>query len=137
MMRATNWQARQAGNLDSTTKTLGKVKTSILLTNPAEPGLQRIEADSLANTGINYLCIPAHVAQQLKLKTLEKRTIVRADGSLLRCDYVGPVQIDCLHRTCLAGALVLGDEVLLGDIPLRDMNLCIHPSRKKLVVSLG
>jgi len=30
------------------------------------------------------------------------------------------------------GALVLGDEVLLGAVPMEDMDLTIHPRRRRL-----
>ncbi len=117
-------------------KHMGKVKASVLLSNPAASSPQLLETDALANTGFHYLCIPEHIAQQLRLQTLEERTIVFPNGTLKSCAYVGPVEIHCLNRVCITGALVLGEEVLLGEIPLRDMNLRIHPLQKKLVVGV-
>ena len=37
--------------------------------------------------------------------------------------YVGPIQIRFQNRTCFTGALVLGDTVLLGAVPMEDMDL--------------
>jgi len=36
--------------------------------------------------------------------------------------YVGPVEVKFENRSCFTGALVLGDEVLLGAIPREDMD---------------
>ncbi len=36
---------------------------------------------------------------------------------------------------CLTGALVLGNMVLLGAIPIEDMDLIIHPAQLKLTVN--
>lgn len=37
-------------------------------------------------------------------------------------------------RFCYDGALVLGDEVLLGAVPMEDMDLIINPARRELTV---
>lgn len=37
-------------------------------------------------------------------------------------------------RFCYVGALVLGDEVLLGAVPMEDMDLIINPARRELTV---
>jgi hypothetical protein len=49
--------------------------------------------------------------------------------------YVGPIQIRFQNRTCFTGALVLGDSVLLGAVPMEDMDLVISPSRQTIVVN--
>jgi hypothetical protein len=36
---------------------------------------------------------------------------------------------------CLTGALVLGETVLLGAIPIEDMDLVIHPAQLKITVN--
>ncbi|MGH8644536.1 MAG: clan AA aspartic protease, partial [Gammaproteobacteria bacterium] len=38
-------------------------------------------------------------------------------------------------RECATGALVFGDQVLLGAIPMDDMDLIIEPSRQKVTVN--
>ena len=35
--------------------------------------------------------------------------------------YAGPIEILFENRNCFVGALVLGDEVLLGVVPMEDM----------------
>ncbi|MBS1172797.1 MAG: clan aspartic protease [Proteobacteria bacterium] len=49
--------------------------------------------------------------------------------------YVSPVKISLLGRECVTGALVFGDQVLLGAIPMEDMDLVIEPSRQRVTVN--
>src|SRR5262249_34864924 len=41
--------------------------------------------------------------------------------------YVGPIVLHFKNRTGFVGALVLGDEVLLGAIPMEEMDLVVNP----------
>jgi hypothetical protein len=47
----------------------------------------------------------------------------------------GPIEVHFQGRRCFVGAMVLGDEPLLGAIPMEDMDLVIHPSHLKLIVN--
>ena len=49
--------------------------------------------------------------------------------------YVGPLEIRFKNRIGFAGALVLGNQVLLGAIPMEDMDLIIVPARRSLDVN--
>ena len=111
------------------------VYADIQLSNPSETTLLSIETKSLVDTGALFLCIPQHIAIQLKLKEFEKREVTIADGSKRLVPYVGPVKINYKNRMCLTGALVLGETVLLGAIPIEDMDLIIHPAQLKLEVN--
>jgi hypothetical protein len=48
---------------------------------------------------------------------------------------VGPVQIRFENRNCFTGALVLGDSVLLGAVPIEDMDLVINPRLQTITVN--
>jgi clan AA aspartic protease len=91
--------------------------------------------EALADTGAIMLCIPPHVALQLNLETMEQREVTTADGKKHQVDYVGPVQVTFANRNCFTGALVLGDEVLLGAIPMEDMDLVLIPSQQSVAVN--
>ncbi len=39
------------------------------------------------------------------------------------------------NRLCFVGAMVFGDQALLGAIPMEDMDLVIHPKLLKLSVN--
>ena len=114
---------------------MGLIRTRITLTNPKEGGFSPIETDALVDTGALHLCIPEHIAVQLQLQEIYKREVVTADGSRRLCPYVGPVQVTFGNRGCFTGALVLGDEVLLGAVPMEDMDLVISPSGRAVEVN--
>ena len=105
------------------------------LTNPREPGLAALEVDALADTGSVFLCIPEHVRLQLKLDVLEYREVTLADGSRLSAPYAGPVMLRFKSRAGFVGALVLGDQVLLGAIPMEDLDLVVKPGSRSVDVN--
>ncbi|MBL8034697.1 MAG: clan AA aspartic protease [Leptospiraceae bacterium] len=114
---------------------MGMVYAQIELSNPKMPELVPYQVESLVDTGAFMLCIPEHVRLQLRLDELEKREVTLADNRKQLCPYVGPVQIHYANRSCFTGALVLGERVLLGAIPLEDMDLIVHPLKRELVVN--
>ena len=71
----------------------------------------------------------------LQLDELEKREITMADGSRRLVRYMGPVIISFANRQCYAGAMVLGDEALLGAIPMEDMDLVVLPGVRQVAVN--
>ncbi|MBI4723417.1 MAG: clan AA aspartic protease, partial [Candidatus Stahlbacteria bacterium] len=73
-----------------------------------------------------------HIMVQLKLKEIEKREVTIADGSNNVVPYVGPVQINFEARTCFTGALVLGNSVLMGAVPIEDMDLVLNPAKQTI-----
>jgi clan AA aspartic protease len=105
------------------------------LANPVKPELSPIDAVALADTGALHLCIPSHIAIQLDLQEKEKREVTLADGSKKSVSYVGPVEIHFSNRRCFVGAMVLGDEVLLGAIPMEDMDLIVRPLTREVMVN--
>ena len=86
----------------------------------------------MVDTGAVCLCIPEHVRVQLQLEELEKREVVMGDGSRRSVPYVGPVELRFKNRGGYFGALVLGDEVLLGAIPMEDMDLVLLPKDRRV-----
>ncbi len=59
--------------------------------------------------------------------------MIVADGRRVRCSYSGPILVEFGNCKCYTGALVLGDEVILGTIPLEDMDLVIHPASQTVI----
>jgi clan AA aspartic protease len=112
---------------------MGLTYSNIKLSNPRQPSLQPVELSSLVDTGALMLCIPQSVAHQLGLEELDKRPVTIADGTSHQVPYVGPVRVDFENRFCFVGALVIGDETLLGAVPMEDMDLVVHPATQKLM----
>lgn len=114
---------------------MGLIRTDLELRNPAERTLAPVHVSALVDTGALHLCIPQHVALQLGLEKLEEREVTTADGVRQLCDYVGPILIRFGGRSCFTGALVLGDEVLLGAVPMEDMDLVVSPATRSVTVN--
>jgi len=114
---------------------MGLVYSTIILSNPVKPDLKSLEVKCLVDSGSTYLCIPQHLATQLEIKILETREATLADGSSQSVPYAGPVKISFDNRSCFVGTLIMGDEVLLGAVPMEDMDLIIQPKLLKLTVN--
>ena len=114
---------------------MGLVYALLTLSNPRDPALRPLEVSALVDTGALHLCLPPHVVSQLQLETLEYREARIADGFVHRVPYVGPVKVAFDNRQCYVGALVLGNEVLLGAVPMEDMDVLISPARQELIVN--
>ena len=95
---------------------MGHIYTEITLSNPRDAGLKPMKVKALADSGAVTLCIPAHISNQLKLQTQEMREVTLADGRVMTVPYVGPIMVGFDNRTSFAGAFVMGDEALLGNI---------------------
>jgi len=61
--------------------------------------------------------------------------VTLADGSKKRVPYVGPIEVRFKNRVGFAGALVMGDQVLVGAIPMEDMDLVVVPRTRTLDVN--
>jgi clan AA aspartic protease len=114
---------------------MGHIFANIELSNPCKPELRPVGIKALADTGALILCLPEHIALQLDLQTESLREVTVAEGRSMNVPYVGPVKVSFENRICFVGALVLGDEVLLGAVPMEDMDLLLSPSRQSIVVN--
>jgi clan AA aspartic protease len=113
---------------------MGIVIANIKLSNARDSGLKPVDIDCIVDTGATYLCITETVAFQLKLDELQKRYVKPANGQITEVPYVGPIRVEFDGRICFTGAMVMGDTVLLGAIPMEDMDLIVHPKLQKLSV---
>lgn len=114
---------------------MGLITTMLTVSNPRRPGLAPVQAEALADTGSVYLILPEGVREQLDLQIEEHRTITLADGTQRSVPYAGPVQVRFKNRSVFVGAIVMGDQVLLGAIPMEDMDLVLSPGRRSIDVN--
>lgn len=114
---------------------MGLVNADITLRNPRKPELDPLPISALADTGSVHLCIPEHVRIQLELEETGKKEVTLANSSRELVPYVGPLEVRFGNRIGFMGALVLGDQVLLGAIPMEDMDLVVIPSTRTLAVN--
>jgi clan AA aspartic protease len=102
----------------------------------ADDDVKTLTVNAMVDSGAMTLTINEKLAKQLGLEVQRRQEVVLADGSFRRCDYVGPVDIHFENRFACCHALVLpgADEVLLGVIPLEEMDVIIDPIDQKLKV---
>jgi clan AA aspartic protease len=126
---------------------MGHVYAEITLQNSfeviaAEKGLipngnvKKLTVTALVDSGAMTLTINEEIAKQLNLPVREQFDVTLANGSRHKCDYAGPVDIRFENRFSSCNALVLpgADEILLGVIPLEEMDVIIDPRTQQLVV---
>ena len=114
---------------------MGLTNANILLRNPRLPELDPVQIDALADTGSVHLCIPSHIQLQLKLEEIDTKEVTLADGSRKLVPYVGPIELRYKNRIGFAGALVMGEQPLLGAIPMEDMDLVVVPKTREVIVN--
>ena len=102
-----------------------------------EEEIKRMYVTALVDTGSYMPAINENVQEQLQLPVVETRKAQLANGSIIDCNVVSPVEIRFKNRRSSCSAMVLpGDsEILLGAIPLEDMDVLIHPLRQELIVN--
>jgi len=110
----------------------------IALRNPRfrrYPELAPVSVEALADTGAVHTCIPEHITIQLRLEKYDVKEATIADGSKRLLPYVGPLEMRFKNRVGLGGALVIGDQVLLGAISMEDMDLVVSPKDRTIDVN--
>ena len=113
---------------------MGTVYARIRLSNDLRPDLDPVEADAVVDSGAINLCIPESIKDQLGLKTRRVRMAELADGSARQVDVVAPVTVAFENRETTTTAMVIGNEVLLGAIPMQDMDVLIDPRNERLIL---
>jgi clan AA aspartic protease len=98
---------------------------------------RRIDTQALVDSGSVFFTVPAHVAVQLgfDLDEVSTREVILADSSRKSVPMIGPIRVHFADRYCDLSALVLGDEPLVGAVPMEMMDLVIHPSSQTLSVN--
>jgi clan AA aspartic protease len=109
---------------------MGLITVDLTLANPRRPDLQPVSTAALVDTGSVFLVIPEHIRLQLQLDEQDKKEVTHADGSRRLMPYVGPIETRFKNRLAYVGAVVMGDEVLLGAIPMEDMDLVLVPQQR-------
>ncbi|HZZ29764.1 MAG TPA: clan AA aspartic protease [Pirellulales bacterium] len=109
---------------------MGLITVQLTLSNPRRPEIEPVQTDALVDTGAVYLVIPERVQADLQLEEQSKKEVTLADGSRRLTAYVGPIETRFKNRVAYVGAVVMGDEVLLGAIPMEDMDLILIPQQR-------
>lgn len=102
-----------------------------------EDKIKRLRVSALVDSGAYMLVINERIKDQLDLAVIETQVFRLANESEIKASVVGPVEIRFENRSTTVRAAVLpGDvEVLLGSIPMEDMDVVIDPKRQRLMVN--
>ncbi len=92
---------------------------------------------ALVDTGATFMCVTEEIAHQLGFDTTEVSTqfVRTADGRQLKVPKIAPIEIAFENRTYVTEALVLGDEPLMGALPLEAMDLIVDPTQQRVIVN--
>jgi clan AA aspartic protease len=123
---------------------MGEVRVMVRLSNAADMALVRrnlmqpaeiraVEADALVDTGAVTFVLPSLVVERLGLARPFKQVAEYADGRREEVDVTEPVFVELLGRHTVEEALVLGDEVIIGQTILEETDLYVDCRQKRLL----
>ena len=129
---------------------MGRVYTRITLKNTgdetkANEGLIRedevrtVTVKAVVDTGASTVIINEKLRQKLGLVKIEEKKYIMADGKRSTGWRTMPVDIRWKDRRSACHAVVIPEarRVLLGVIPLEDMDLIVHPKTQEVVGAHG
>ena len=93
-----------------------------------------VVCDAVVDTGSTELRLPADVVERLKLIEVEQIDAPLADGGEQTYRIVGMVEVEVQGRTCQVQAVEMprGSAVLLGAVPLEEMDWHVYPKEGRL-----
>jgi clan AA aspartic protease len=123
---------------------MGAVRVQIKLTNTidqvlVERGLlaphllREAETQGLVDTGALTLVVPPDIVQQLGLKIRSQQVAQFANGAQELVGVTEPVTIECEGRKTILEALVVGNEVLIGQVVLELLDLLPDCKNQRLI----
>jgi clan AA aspartic protease len=95
--------------------------------------LRTYEAVGLVDTGALTLVIPQTVVDYLGLKIRKQQEARFANGQQEVLGVTEPVEIECQGRTAAVEALVVGDEILIGQVVLELMDFLVDCNNQQLI----
>ena len=84
-----------------------------------------VDVEAIVDTGAIRSVIPEHIARELGLRVIPGRDVGLADGSRVKAGRVQGLMLEILGREVGEDALVLGDEVLIGQTTLESTDLVV------------
>lgn len=123
---------------------MGEVRIRVKLTNALDRALARrgkikeseirvYEADALVDTGAVSSVVPPNVMEQLGLEIDGQRVAEYADGRNEVVNLTEPITFDIIGRRTTEGAMVLGDEVIIGQTILEVLDLQVDCRNQKVI----
>jgi hypothetical protein len=123
---------------------MGEIRVRVKLTNAADDALNRVrkvgkmkvrifEGDALVVPGAVRSVIPEVVLNKLGVGTRGKRIAGYSDGQTESVSISGGIIFDVLGRDTIEDALVLGDEILIGQSVLEKLDIVADRPGQRLI----
>ena len=123
---------------------MGEVRVKVKLTNTLDRAMARrgqiktdeirtYEADALIDTGAVSSVVPPNVMRLLGLQSDGQRVAEYADGRNEVVDLTEPITFDIIGRETAEGAMVLGDEVIIGQTILEVLDMQVDCRNQVLI----
>ena len=129
---------------------MGEVRETITLVNIAdtaragdglipESQVRQIAVDAVVDTGAMSLVIGEGTCRRLGLAVERESGVLLVGGVKQACKVAGPVGIRWKDRSTIIHAVVLPgeDDVLMGCLPLEDIDLMVNPVERCLTGAHG
>jgi len=113
---------------------MGIVQAEITLKNVKDEAIAPATVTAVVDTGSLNLVITEELCQKLGLGLMGEKTAHIANGQRVICKMTEGVEVYWKDRSTIVRAMVIpgAEQVLLGAIPLEDMDLMIHPATQEL-----
>jgi len=104
-----------------------------------EQEIRQATVKTVVDTGAPTLCITEELRDQLGLKVIGEKPVSMANGTSEIAKKLEGVELHWKDRymICHPYALSGGNEILMGAIPLEDMDLIVDPLKGELVGAHG
>jgi clan AA aspartic protease len=123
---------------------MGEIRVTVRLKNAADESLWRrgqlaadqirtFETDAMVDTGAVRCVVPTQVVQRLGAEIRGQRVAEYADGRKETVGMTEPIIFDLLGRDTADEALVLGDEVLIGQTVLEKLDLLADCANRRVI----
>jgi hypothetical protein len=123
---------------------MGEVRVSVRLTNVADVGVaaagkldpaavRTVEADALVDPDAVRSCVPRPLLDRLGIQPLGNMMVEYASGQKEAVGIAYGVMFDIMHRQTSDDALVLGDEVFVGQTLLEKMDLLVDCVNRRVL----
>ena len=123
---------------------MGEVRVTARLTNAVDEALVRrgvlapdqvrtCDVNALVDTRAVRVVVPPHIALRLGLGLRGQQMAEYADGRTEAVSVTEPLVVELQGRDTLDEALVLGDEVLIGQTVLEKLDLFVDCQGRRLV----
>ena len=98
---------------------------------------QQVQINALVDTGATFMCVTEEIAMQLgfDINEVSQQTVTLSDGHQRKVPKIAPIEIVFENRSYVTEAVVLGNEPMMGVIPMEAMDLMVDPCNQTLIMN--